>query len=330
MDISIIIPVYNVEQYIEQCLKSVASQTYTGDLECIIIDDCGTDNSIQIAKDFICHYHGNVLFRIIRHNQNRGLSAARNTGIREGKGKYIMFLDSDDYLPKSACDQLHAGFTFYKEKIASVAGQFYKDVDGNISSYKQRWEVNVPKLISSKDYLSLTLCEEISFTVTAKLFKTDIIRKISFSEGKTNEDTLFTYDLALLYEKENLNEIVIPDFVYYYRMRPNSICTSSETPLILSVFQNQREILKRDKRQHPEFEKKYYKIYISKLYNFCFQALDNEDWRQKYFKQYSNYFSDIPFKFIFDNFNGKQLVKAILLYLFPHFLDYIYKYKCSK
>ena len=79
--ITVIIPIYNVEQYIRSCLHSVANQTMTDGIECILINDCGNDNSVAVAEKFIKEYHGKIHFILIHHEQNKGLSAARNTGI---------------------------------------------------------------------------------------------------------------------------------------------------------------------------------------------------------------------------------------------------------
>ena len=104
--ISIIIPVYNVEQYVDECLQSVANQTMTEGIECIIVDDCGQDNSATIAKHFVDSYQGDIRFTFIQREKNGGLSAARNTGIEAATGEYVYFLDSDDYLVPSAIETL--------------------------------------------------------------------------------------------------------------------------------------------------------------------------------------------------------------------------------
>lgn len=88
---SIIIPVYQVEQYIQKCLLSVVSQSYTKGIECILVNDCTKDQSIEIAKNLIENYDGNIDFKIYEHSVNGGLSAARNTGILEAKGDYLYF-----------------------------------------------------------------------------------------------------------------------------------------------------------------------------------------------------------------------------------------------
>ena len=106
MKISIIVPIYNVEEYLEECLQSVANQTMTEGIECIIVDDCGLDNSAAIAKRFIDSYQGDIRFTFIQREKNGGLSAARNTGIKAATGEYVYFLDSDDCLVPSAIETL--------------------------------------------------------------------------------------------------------------------------------------------------------------------------------------------------------------------------------
>ena len=92
--ISIIIPIYNVEKYIERCILSVMRrQDFDGDLECILVDDCTPDKSMQIAKSLIDSYQGPVKFRIMRNSENQGLSCSRNNGLNCAKGDYVFFLD---------------------------------------------------------------------------------------------------------------------------------------------------------------------------------------------------------------------------------------------
>ncbi len=103
MTISIIIPVFRVEAYIRRCLDSVMAQdTSPCDIECILVDDCTPDNSMVIAREMIAEYQGPIRFVCLRHEANRGISAARNTGIDAARGEWVLFMDSDDHLqPKS-------------------------------------------------------------------------------------------------------------------------------------------------------------------------------------------------------------------------------------
>ena len=105
MKVSIIIPVYNVAPYIQRCIESVQAQTYK-DIECLLIDDCSTDESITIVEKIISECKDSSCFSIIHHNTNQGLSAARNTGIIASTGEYIYFLDSDDSITSDCIELL--------------------------------------------------------------------------------------------------------------------------------------------------------------------------------------------------------------------------------
>ena len=131
-EISIIIPVYNVEPYIRRCLDSIKAQTFT-DFEAIIVDDSSPDGSIKIAMEFVA---SDSRFKIVTR-ENGGLSAARNTGIEHSVGRYIAFIDSDDfiaptYLEKlyNACEENNAdmsycGFTYYIDKNGMKKNQMF-------------------------------------------------------------------------------------------------------------------------------------------------------------------------------------------------------------
>lgn len=103
--ISVIIPIYNAELYIEDALNSVFSQTYS-DVECILVDDCGSDSSMDIINWMIADSAHKDKVRIIRQEKNSGPAAARNIGLRAAKGDYIFFMDSDDYITPE-CLELH-------------------------------------------------------------------------------------------------------------------------------------------------------------------------------------------------------------------------------
>jgi glycosyltransferase involved in cell wall biosynthesis len=103
--VSVIVPVYQVSDYVERCIRSVMAQTYT-DIECIIVDDATRDDSIDKCEALIKEYDGPIQFRIIHHEQNRGLSVARNTGFDAANGEYVYFLDSDDYITPDCIEKL--------------------------------------------------------------------------------------------------------------------------------------------------------------------------------------------------------------------------------
>ena len=120
--VSIIIPIYNVASYVERCIRSVMNQTLTKEIECIILDDCGSDNSIDIAENLISEYVGCIDFRILHHDFNRGLSAARNTGIDSAKGEYIYYLDSDDKIVPDCIEKLVSSVKKHPDSQIVFAG----------------------------------------------------------------------------------------------------------------------------------------------------------------------------------------------------------------
>ena len=88
------------------CLSSISQQSYSGSMECLLIDDCGDDKSISLAEEFVKKNHTSIEFRVVHHEKNKGLSGARNTGIRESNGDYVYFLDSDDKITVDCIEKM--------------------------------------------------------------------------------------------------------------------------------------------------------------------------------------------------------------------------------
>ncbi len=120
--ISILIPVYNVEPYVARCVKSVMAQTYAGDIECIVVDDCGTDKSMVIVEKLLADYRGSIDFHILRHTHNRGLAAARNTAVDASRGTFVVHIDSDDWIEPVMIENLVARQLETKADIVSCNG----------------------------------------------------------------------------------------------------------------------------------------------------------------------------------------------------------------
>ena len=128
--VSIIVPVYGVESYIEDCVRSVMAQDYDGPLECVLVNDCTPDRSIEMAKQVLSDYKGAIEFRIVTHERNQGLSGARNTGIKESKGEYVYLLDSDDEISSNCISSLVAPLAIkrYEMVVGEYAVQGAEDI----------------------------------------------------------------------------------------------------------------------------------------------------------------------------------------------------------
>lgn len=215
--ISIVIPIYNVEPYILECLQSVVNQKNPYDIECILVDDCGTDNSVLLAEDFIKSYKGLVHFTLIHHKKNGGLSAARNTGIRNSHGEYLYFLDSDDTI-KNNCIELLLGLA-QKHNAELVVGS-YDTGDSRMSQFDR---IDYPEYVDNKRNVKRMLLNYDILPVTAanRLIRRELIiqNDLFFKEGIIHEDNYWTFFLA-----KHINRMAIcKEKIYNYRLTLGSI-----------------------------------------------------------------------------------------------------------
>ena len=190
--VSIIIPVYKVEPYIERCLLSALGQSYPN-IEVILIDDCSPDRSMAIAANCIGSHPRKDAVKIISHNHNMGLSCARNTGINAATGDYVYFLDSDDFLPVDAINLL-ASPAIKNDADFSIGN--YQIIGGN----RCPTQLTLPTGIISgnKNIIKLLYHEQWYVMAWNKLIKTDFIKQhnLYFEPGIIHEDDLWTFKVA--------------------------------------------------------------------------------------------------------------------------------------
>jgi len=223
LTISIIVPVFDSELYVERCVKSVMAQTYTGDTECIIVDDGSTDSSMAKVKKLVDGYEGNIRFRLLAHDRNRGLSDARNTGINAASGDYILFLDSDDELSIHAL-KLMVKAADNRPGTDIVAGEYY--LCNEYASYLRR---NKKEYIDGNAECRRALLSEGSLLDTAHnmLMRRKWLNdnNLRFLPGIYYEDSLWKWDCAKC--AGSITFLRKPTMVYF--CNPGSI-TNSQTP----------------------------------------------------------------------------------------------------
>jgi len=192
MKVSIIVPIYNVSQYVEVCLSSVAAQSWDGRIECIIIDDCGTDDSMEKVEKFVATYDGTVDFKILHHEKNRGLSAARNTGMTEATGDYFFFLDSDDYISADCLERLAAPIVNVQYDLV-VGNWSFSGEDSPINTLADG-EYNREQIIQA------FLKHNFQIAVWNKLYSASFLKNnnLLFLEGVLHEDVLFSSEVVTL------------------------------------------------------------------------------------------------------------------------------------
>lgn len=222
--VSIIIPVYNVSEYIEHSIRSVIAQTFT-DIECIIVDDGCTDDSITKCEQWIREYEGPIKFIILHHEQNRGVSAARNTGIRQATGKWLFFLDSDDEITP------HCIETLLKVGEEDEATEM---VHG--STQPNQWEKvlydprcsQIPSSMKDSETIKYYFFHKQKMRIgpSNKLLRRSFImeHQLFFKNGILFEDVLWSYYLF-----NRLKQIcLVTDITHYYYIRSGSICTDTD------------------------------------------------------------------------------------------------------
>lgn len=285
--ISIVIPVYNVESYLEQCVETVIGQVYEN-IEIILIDDGSTDNSGKICDELV---KKDKRIKVI-HKKNGGLSDARNYGLDIAKGEYISFIDSDDYVEKTYINELYESILAKKADIA--VGEYYV-----VSNRNKKIETNIRMI--EKEYtniegvLDLLYQKNMTSSACAKLYKKELFDDVRFPLHKLHEDVPVVYKLFLKSKKI----VYINNKLYYYYQREGSIVNSTFRKEKLDYIEHTKIIVDEMKLK----EKKLYQAAISRHISACFQILFN-----------------IPFKLLFKT-EGNYVWNEILKYRYSILKD---------
>ena len=222
--ISIIVPIYNVENYLRQCLDSIQNQTYKN-FECIMVNDGSTDSSQQIAEEYLTDSR----FRLINQS-NKGLSGARNTAIshiRE-ESTFISFVDSDDYIYPDFLETLIEHIEDDVDIIEGMIENFHDEI--KVDRVCHNFEKKI--LITKDDKLGELALNELRVSVFPKLFRKSLLTEDFFPEGWIFEDLAVVPELV----SHSRKWIKLPKVIYGYRIRPNSITTKEFSEEKLDVF----------------------------------------------------------------------------------------------
>ncbi len=287
--ISVIVPVYNVESYLEKCVDSIRNQTYKN-LEIILVDDGATDNS-GVLCDKIAKKDDRIK---VYHKENGGLSDARNYGVKKATGEFIGFVDSDDYIDREMYEKLfeaisrenadvaECNFKFiYPNKVTRyVNEQYYMvlDRDGYVSEY-----INMDKIFGS---------------AWTKLIKKDLAKNIDFPKGKLYEDGFYSLDLMRMAKKF----VIFDTPCYNYVMRKNSITNSKFNEKNLDLLEIADEIYDYVIANYPALKKEADRRKMYSYFNTLDAIILSEDYKNKdYFSRIKRYFNKNAYKLIINN-----------------------------
>lgn len=247
--VSIIVPFYNVEGYMEKCLDSLVNQTLD-DIEIILVNDGSKDRSIDIAKKYIKEYPKKIVYL---EKENGGLSDSRNFALPHAKGEYIAFLDSDDYVEKNMYEEMYN--LAIKDNSDLVECDFYWE-------YPDKRKEDIGKLYNGKE----EMLEKIRVVAWNKLIKREILEKskVEFPKGFRYEDVEFTYKLIPYIEKVSF---IKKPFVHYVQ-RQGSI-SNTQNERTKEIFQVLEHVI--DYYKENNIYEKYKTVleYVYIRYAFC-------------------------------------------------------------
>lgn len=223
MTISVIIPIYKVQEYVRRCLESVIAQECDRfSIECLIINDCTPDDSMTIVHDVISSYQGNSIeFKVIHHQKNMGLSVARNTGIKAATGDFIYFIDSDDHIMENTFKSFVSKFVSYPFVDVIVGNSLWVE-ENYLSNSFVNPKVHASNYIDDKrKIIEMVLRRQIDRHAWNKLVRRSLFvdNDLFFDAGLLYEDVTWTYKLYSCAS----SVLIVPGLTYMYEYNPSSI-----------------------------------------------------------------------------------------------------------
>lgn len=230
--VSIIIPVYNTQAYLEKCIQSVVNQTYK-DLEIILVDDGSTDSSLEICKKWK-EIDSRV---IVLHKENGGQGSARNMALDIASGNYIGFVDSDDWIESNMYENLLSNLLTYDADISCCKGTTVHDLDNTIKVYRQ------PEIMLAHQML------EIKQSPCDKLYRSELFSNIRFPESRAYEDCATIYKLL-----DKAHVVVDQKSAYYhYEIRNNSTMTKNFDERKMYLITAYKDMYDFYKKNYPQY-----------------------------------------------------------------------------
>lgn len=307
--ISIIVPVFNIAPYIAKCIKSLSRQTFQ-EMEIILVDDGSTDESGKICDEF-SQKDSRI---IVIHKENGGLSSARNAGLSIASGKYIGFVDGDDWVAREMYQELYELAESEKAQIVSCQHKkvYENEKDENTENAGGTGTFTV---LGKEEALKRFFLREISESIWDKLFLREMFEDIRFPLGEINEDTPVVAGLLIKSQKT----VFVERELYFYRKRPGSITQSGYSEKFRVVDAHIRQINSIMKKQYPEL-RQYMEYFFGVHYFYLLLSVLRSTNRKEYRGDYRHYLKQ--FKKMFGAFmkwgTEKQTDRFLALLLVCH------------
>ncbi len=281
IQISIVIPIYNAGYFITRCFESVSKQNYKN-IECLFIDDCSPDSSNDILQEMISAYKGPIQFSIVKHEKNKGLSGARNTGTRLANGDYIYYLDSDDDITPNCIHSLVDIALKYENvdivqgatnTIPPLTGRDWRDIRGN----------SFPIFSNDRTWIRQHFFSKPNIPVNAwnKLIRREFLleNNLFFKEGLVHEDEHWMFFVA-----KKIESIAFCEQVYYnHYIVPGSIIQSGNIHKRLdSMLTVVSEMANNIDTDLPAVQRRY----IYKLINNSLDMMNSKEYQKLWKRHY--------------------------------------------
>ena len=293
--ITIIVPVYNVSGYIEQCINSLTQQTLS-DIEIIVVDDCGTDDSMTKVQKMA---NNDKRITIVHNKENQGLAESRNIGLKYVNSEYVGFLDSDDWVATDFYEKLYNNIIKYKADIAVGDVLYYREHQRTLTrEWCSIWNFKSKKKV-------ITSPKDKQFNIYAcacwnKLYKTSLFKDyaLKYPKGLKIEDVPITIVSTILANKI----VLVKDAVLYYRQRNDSIIAASSknrTPFdIFKIYEYTDAILSRIEHINKKLYKEYKQIIDNfKIFNIYAWYLNTyPDYQPEFYQIMKDVFKKINIK----------------------------------
>lgn len=281
--ISVIIPIYKVEKYLNRCIESVVNQTYQ-DLEIILVDDGSPDNCPQMCDEWA---EKDERIKVI-HKENGGLSDARNAGMDEISGEYVFFVDSDDWIHK---DMLKMLMLFQNRYDVDIVECKALPTSTEVTDAQIDIEKIALSVLDTKEAMASLLRDKpLRQTVWNKLYKRDIVDGVRFEVGKYHEDEFWTYQVF-----DRAEKILFADVeLYYYYQRQDSIMGQAFSLKRLDAIEGRYRRLEMFKENYPELVSEAKENLAFLIMYYGQQALkSNNEQAVGYFKDAQNYLNQL-------------------------------------
>ena len=286
--VSIIVPVYNTEKYLRKCLDSLVNQTLK-EIEIIIINDKSPDNSGKIIMEYKNKYKEKI--KVIHNKTNKGIGYNRNIGVKNASGKYIMFIDSDDYLDRSACEKLY--FKAINEKLDLVLCNFHKMLEKNDELEEIAPDFVIPYFENTTLYKNPNLLLDVNLAPWNKLYKKELLKNVTFPENLKYEDAIVVVKAMARAKKIG----IVDEKLNYYLVRNKSETTVMDKR-VFDILKITNMIIA-ELKSYSYYNKieKYVSAWCTRnLFRYTLQQRNQND------KKLANRFIDEVFEFLNSNF----------------------------